>query len=24
MIYIDKMQELITTLRAFDDLAKGK
>ena len=24
MIYIDHMQELITTLRAFDDLAKGK
>ena len=24
MIYIDQMQELITTLRAFDDLAKGK
>jgi len=24
MIYIDQMQELIGTLRAFDDLAKGK
>ena len=24
MIYIDKMKDLIATLRAFDDLAKGK